>query len=136
VSEHAPSIGIDLGTTNASMAWYDPRSGSAETILNAEGQINHLPWGISARTRPWSANRSRACSKTSRWTGRGVKRSRRTIKSIKRNLLPPPRIALILLGKPGLALRYRSSIRQAARSAGLIGILMNGDKEWISESAR
>ncbi len=38
MSEHVPSIGIDFGTTNSSMAWYDPSSGRAEVILNAEGE--------------------------------------------------------------------------------------------------
>jgi hypothetical protein len=32
------SIGIDFGTTNCSMAWYNPRIGQAEVILNAEGE--------------------------------------------------------------------------------------------------
>ena len=31
-------IGIDFGTSNSSVAWYDPRSGQADVILNAEGE--------------------------------------------------------------------------------------------------
>jgi Hsp70 protein len=33
-----PFIGIDFGTSKSSMAWYDPRFGRAEIILNAEGK--------------------------------------------------------------------------------------------------
>lgn len=31
-------IGIDFGTTNCSMAWFNPRTLQAETLLNAEGE--------------------------------------------------------------------------------------------------
>ncbi len=32
------SIGIDFGTTNSSMAWYDPGLGQASIVVNAEGE--------------------------------------------------------------------------------------------------
>jgi molecular chaperone DnaK (HSP70) len=34
MSDSVPSVDIDFGTTNSSMAWYDPRSGRAEVIKN------------------------------------------------------------------------------------------------------
>jgi WD40 repeat protein len=95
VSEHVPSIGIDFGTTNSCVAWYDPRSGTAEVILNAEGQtrtpslvyfgenetlvgepVEHLIENVSM-------------DKTRR-----EEVFRRIVMSIKRNLISPPRIAL------------------------------------------
>jgi formylglycine-generating enzyme required for sulfatase activity/tetratricopeptide (TPR) repeat protein/uncharacterized RDD family membrane protein YckC len=33
-----PFIGIDFGTCNSSAAWFDPRTGRAEPLLNAEGE--------------------------------------------------------------------------------------------------
>jgi actin-like ATPase involved in cell morphogenesis len=95
VSEHPPSIGIDFGTTNSSMAWYDPRTGSAETILNAEGQPktpsqvhfgeNETLVGEPAENLIQDVSTDRA---------RRDEVFQRTIVSIKRNLLSPPRIAL------------------------------------------
>jgi WD40 repeat protein/actin-like ATPase involved in cell morphogenesis len=95
VSEQVPSIGIDFGTTNSCVAWYDSRTGNAEVILNAEGQaktpslvyfdenetligepVEHLIENVSM-------------DKTRREEVFG-----RTVMSIKRNLLAPPRIAL------------------------------------------
>ena len=42
MSTDSPYIGIDFGTTYASMAWYNPgtnppHTGQAETILNSDG---------------------------------------------------------------------------------------------------
>ena len=33
-----PFIGIDFGTTNSAMAWYNPKTGQAEIVRNAEGE--------------------------------------------------------------------------------------------------
>lgn len=33
-----PFLGIDFGTCNSSMAWFNPRTGQAEVLLNAEGE--------------------------------------------------------------------------------------------------
>jgi parallel beta-helix repeat protein len=33
-----PYLGIDFGTTNSAMAWYNPRTGTAEEVFNAEGE--------------------------------------------------------------------------------------------------
>ena len=95
MSEQVASIGIDFGTTNSCVAWYDPRTGGAEIILNAEGQtktpslvyfgedeilvgepVEHLIQNVSMD----KARREEVFQ--------------RTIMSVKRNLLAPPRIAL------------------------------------------
>ena len=95
MSEQVASIGIDFGTTNSCVAWYDPRTGRAEVILNAEGQtktpslvyfgddetlvgepVEHLIQNVSME----KARRDEVFQ--------------RTIMSVKRNLLAPPRIAL------------------------------------------
>src|SRR5262249_48157761 len=34
----SPVLGIDFGTSQSSMAWYNPKTGQAELIRNAEGQ--------------------------------------------------------------------------------------------------
>jgi tetratricopeptide (TPR) repeat protein len=34
----APFIGIDFGTCNSSAAWFNPRTGQAEVLVNAEGE--------------------------------------------------------------------------------------------------
>src|SRR5947209_17709945 len=95
MSEQVPSIGIDFGTTNSSMAWYDPRIESAEIILNAEGQTrtpslvyfgeNETLVGKPVESLIKEASTDRV---------RREEVFRRVIKSIKRNLLSPPRIAL------------------------------------------
>src|SRR5271169_2231355 len=33
-----PFIGIDFGTCNSSAAWFNPKTGQAELLLNAEGE--------------------------------------------------------------------------------------------------
>jgi actin-like ATPase involved in cell morphogenesis len=38
ISDEAPSIGIDFGTTNSSMAWYNPELERAEIIFDSEGE--------------------------------------------------------------------------------------------------
>ncbi len=35
---HGNFMGIDFGTTNSSMAWFNPKTGQAESLLNAEGE--------------------------------------------------------------------------------------------------
>ncbi len=35
----SPIIGIDFGTTNSKMAWYNPKTNQAEIIMNAEGEL-------------------------------------------------------------------------------------------------
>ncbi|MGF1471053.1 MAG: Hsp70 family protein [Rubrobacteraceae bacterium] len=95
MDERAPAIGIDFGTANSSMSWYDPRTGSSEVILNAEGQVKThsvVHFGedeilvgepVEGLLRDVSTDRARR-----------DEAFRRTIVSIKRNLLSPPRIAL------------------------------------------
>ena len=95
MSERPPSIGIDFGTTNSSMAWYDHRLGSAETILNAEGQpktpsLVHFGENETLVGEP-AENLIQDVSTDNSRRGEVFQR---TIVSIKRNLLSPPRIAL------------------------------------------
>ncbi|HKP51295.1 MAG TPA: Hsp70 family protein [Chloroflexia bacterium] len=37
-TQPAPYIGIDFGTSKSTMAWYNPKTGQAEVIRNAEGE--------------------------------------------------------------------------------------------------
>src|SRR5918997_2036312 len=93
--DHPPSIGIDFGTTNSSMAWYDPRTGEVENILNAEGQAKtpslvHFGENETLVGEPVE----NLLQDVSADGARRDEVFRRTILSIKRNLLTPPRIAL------------------------------------------
>lgn len=38
MTKDAPLLGIDFGTSQSSMAWFNPRTGQAEVIRNAEGE--------------------------------------------------------------------------------------------------
>lgn len=38
MSQQPPVIGIDFGTCNSSMAWFNPKTGQAEVLRNAEGE--------------------------------------------------------------------------------------------------
>jgi len=38
----SPFLGIDFGTSRSAMAWFNPKTGQAETLLNAEGE-QHTP---------------------------------------------------------------------------------------------
>jgi WD40 repeat protein len=95
VSEQVASIGIDFGTTNSCVAWYDPRTGGAEVILNAEGQTktpslvyfgeNETLVGEPVEHLIQNVSKDRA---------RREEVFQRTVMSVKRYLLAPPRIAL------------------------------------------
>ena len=37
MNELLPVIGIDFGTSNSKMAWYNPKTGQAEILKNDEG---------------------------------------------------------------------------------------------------
>ena len=95
MSEQVPSIGIDFGTTNSSVAWYDHRTGDAEVILNAEGQaktpsVVHFDEKEAVVGEPVE----NLLQDISTNKARREEVFRRTVASIKRNLLSPPRIAL------------------------------------------
>lgn len=95
MSDQIRSIGIDFGTTNSSMAWYDPRTGTSEVILNAEGQTrtpslvyfgeDEILVGESVDSLIENVSADRA---------QREEVVQRTVKSIKRDLITPPRIAL------------------------------------------
>jgi molecular chaperone DnaK (HSP70) len=94
-----PYIGIDFGTTYASMAWYNPgnsppHTGQAEIILNSEGEpktpsvvyygeneilVGKLAENIVEDAAEGSSERQDV--------------SQRIIRNIKRELVMPPRIA-------------------------------------------
>ena len=95
MSDNPPSIGIDFGTTNSSMAWFDPRIGEAENILNAEGQTKTpslVYFGEDETLVGEPVENLIQDVSTDRAHRDEVFRC--TIASIKRNLLSPPRIAL------------------------------------------
>src|SRR5215212_7046149 len=95
MSEHVPSISIDFGTTNSSTAWYDPRTQSAEIILNAEGQAKTpsvVHFGETETLVGEPVDNLLQDVTTDR--ARRGEIFQRTITSVKRNLLSPPRIAL------------------------------------------
>jgi WD40 repeat protein len=95
IGAYVPSIGIDFGTTNSSVAWRDPRTGEVEVILNAEGQtktpslIYFGEDGVLVGEPVEDLIQEVSTDKARR---EAVFRS--TVASIKRNLLAPPRIAL------------------------------------------
>jgi molecular chaperone DnaK (HSP70) len=95
VSEYVPSIGIDFGTTNSCVAWYDPRTGGTEIILNAEGQTKtpSLVYFGEAETLVGEPV-EHLIQNVSMDKVRREEVFRRTIMSVKRYLLAPPRIAL------------------------------------------
>src|SRR5215217_1708287 len=95
MSDSIPSLGIDFGTTNSSMAWYDPRNGCAEVIKNAEGEdktpsLVYFGEGETLVGRPVETMIEDASNDLTQ----REEVFRRTISSIKRDLLSPPRIAL------------------------------------------
>jgi actin-like ATPase involved in cell morphogenesis len=95
MSEQVPSVGIDFGTTNSCMAWYDPRSGTAEVILNAEGQTKTpslVSFGEDETLVGEVVENMLQDAPTD--AARRNEVFGRTVGSIKRNLLSPPRIAL------------------------------------------
>ena len=95
MSDSIPCIGIDFGTTNSSMAWYNPRTGAAEIILNAEGEAktpslvyfgeNETLVGKPVEDQIENVSADRVLREEV---------SERIVPSIKRNLLSPPRITL------------------------------------------
>lgn len=95
MSEQVPSVGIDFGTTNSCMAWYDPRSGTAEVILNAEGQTK-TPSLVYFGERETLVGEvvENMLQDLATDAARRNEVFGRVVGSIKRNLLSPPRIAL------------------------------------------
>ena len=95
MSEQVPSVGIDFGTTNSCVTWYDPRKESAEVILNAEGQTKTPSVVYFGENETLVGEHVEELLKsTSTDRAQRAEVLRRTIVSIKRNLLAPPRIAL------------------------------------------
>jgi hypothetical protein len=95
MSEQVASIGIDFGTTNSCVAWYDPRTGGAEVILNAEGQTKTPSLVYFGEDETLVGEPvEHLIQNVSKDRAQREEVFRRTIMSVKRNLLTPPRIAL------------------------------------------
>ena len=95
MSEQVASIGIDFGTTNSCVAWYDPRIGGAEVILNAEGQTKTPSLVYFGEDETLVGEPvEHLIQNVSMDRARRDEVFRRTVMSVKRYLLAPPRIAL------------------------------------------
>jgi molecular chaperone DnaK (HSP70) len=94
MSDGVPSIGIDFGTTNSSTAWFDPRTGRAE-VIKSQGE-DKTPsvvfFGEHETLVGKPADELIEDASNDRLQREEV--FRRTVVSIKRNLIAPPRIAL------------------------------------------
>jgi actin-like ATPase involved in cell morphogenesis len=86
----APSLGIDFGTTNSSMAWLDDQ-GEAEILLNAEGE-DKTPSVVFFGEREVLVGR--AALNLLEDEGDDPEVGQRTVQSIKRNLVHPPVLSL------------------------------------------
>jgi hypothetical protein len=85
------ALGIDFGTTNSSMAWYNPKSGQAELIKNAEGQ-DETPSVVYYGEDDVQVGR--AAEHALENEAASEEELQRIVTSIKRHLINPPRIAL------------------------------------------
>src|SRR5436309_7752396 len=94
MSDSALAIGIDSGTTNSSMAWYDPRTGRAEVIkTQGEDKVPSMAYFGENETLVGKPV-DELIEDVSNDKPRREELFLRTITSIKRNLIAPPRIAL------------------------------------------
>jgi molecular chaperone DnaK (HSP70) len=94
MSDSVPPIGIDFGTTNSSMAWYDPRTQRAE-VIKTQGE-DKTPSMVFFGENETLVGKpvDELIEDISNDISRRGEVFRRTITSIKRNLIAPPRIAL------------------------------------------
>ncbi len=94
MSDSAPSIGIDFGTTNSSMAWFDPRTKRAE-VIKSQGEDKTPSMVFFGEDETLVGKPAdELVEDVSNDSSRRAEVFRRTITSIKRNLIAPPRIAL------------------------------------------
>lgn len=97
MSTDAPYFGIDFGTTNSSMAWYDPEEKRADVLLNADGDYKTpslVYFGEDGTLvgRPVEDLLEEVEQTNDPEERDGV--TSRIVKSIKRNLINPPVIPL------------------------------------------
>ena len=87
-----PAMGIDFGTTNSSVAWFNPKTGQAETILNAEGETK-TPSLVYFGARETLVGKpvDQMLEDVSSDLALREELFQRTVMSIKRDLLPPNR---------------------------------------------
>jgi hypothetical protein len=99
MSDSVPSIGMDFGTTNSSMAWFDPRTGRAE-VIKCQGE-DKTPSMVFFGENETLVGKpvDELIEDVSNDRPRREEVFRRTILSIKRNLISPPRIALPNAGR-------------------------------------
>jgi len=62
---HEPLVGIDYGTCNSSVAWFNPRTRQAEVLRRRRGRQDALP-GLLRDGQVWSAPPRNKCSSRSR----------------------------------------------------------------------
>jgi actin-like ATPase involved in cell morphogenesis len=92
-----PFIGIDFGTTNSSMAWFNPKTNQAEVIKNSEGEDKTPSLVYFGRDRMLVGKAVEELLEEVADDDNDERRKEtmaRTITSIKRNLISPPVIPI------------------------------------------
>src|SRR5215211_999242 len=91
-----PYFGIDFGTTNSSMAWFNPLTEQAEVILNAEGEPRTPSMVYFGEDGTQVGKPVENVLEDSEHSDEAEREdvNRRVVKSIKRSLLTPPVIPI------------------------------------------
>lgn len=87
MSTAAPFIGIDFGTTRSTMAWFNPDSGQAEVIRNAEGR-DETPSVV------YFGHGERLVGEPAETMLEDPEKRRMVVRSVKRDLVNQPSLAL------------------------------------------
>lgn len=96
-----PCIGIDFGTTASKMAWFDPRAGQAQVLVNAEGELR-TPSVV------YVGNDGLLVGGQAEQMFQFAEERKRVVLSIKRNLVQTPQ--LYLANRPIRALDIAAAI--------------------------
>lgn len=88
-----PCIGVDFGTSYSTASWYDEKSGKAEAFFNSGGEIK-MPSVVYYGHDEISIGQAALFSFEDDMLHGDTTAPQRIVKSIKRNLLSPPAIAL------------------------------------------
>lgn len=88
-----PYIGVDFGTSYSTASWYDEKSGKAEAFFNSGGEIK-MPSVVYYGHDEISIGQAALFSFEDDMLHGDATAPQRMVKSIKRNLLSPPAIAL------------------------------------------
>ena len=127
MSIDAPQLGIDFGTTNSAMAWFNPDTKQAEVIFNSEGE-GKTPSLVYYGEDEILVGKPVADLLEESEHYEEAERSdiaRRIVKSIKRNLLAPPVIPI-----PG-----REPVRPVEVVAEILGKLKRDAEEDYDDPA-